>query len=737
MDAQKLGEIDQSTADRRARRPRRARWVLLSAMALLLWLAVGGIGGPTFGKLSEVSSNDQASFLPASAESTEASAWQAKFAAGGTVPAVVLLSSPEQLRPTDLKSIAALGAKLADARGVVKPASAEAGTGTTAAQPPVIGPVPSGDGKAVEFLISVQSGNGVKDSIASLRGVMADYLSTAGLPAGTASYVTGPAGFLADLVTAFGGIDGILLFTALGAVLIILLAVYRSVILPFAVLLTAVFALCGSIVVIFALAKAGVVPLTGQSQGILSILVVGAATDYALLFVSRYREALNHVQNKWEAIGRAYRGSFGAILASGVTVALALLCLLFSELNSNRGLGPIGAIGIVFSMIASFTFLPAVLGLLGRAAFWPRVPHEHPGSAPGSAADDVPRLWRRLSGMISKRPRTVWIGTAVLLLACAMGLPQLSASGVPQSKLILTKSEAVEGQSELGRHYPAGAGSPIVIVATQENATKAVAAAKAQNGISDVALLTSAGLAPRTQGPADPLVRDGRVLINATLRFEADSADAEATVASLRDALRSEAPGLLVGGVTATAIDTNSSAQADLWRVIPIVLGVILVVLVVLLRAVVAPLLLIGTVVLSYAAALGVSAMVFNHVFGFPGADASVPLFGFVFLVALGVDYNIFLMTRVREESALQGTRPGILRGLTATGGVITSAGVVLAATFAALGVIPILFLAQISFIVAFGVLLDTTIVRSLLVPALAYDLGHRIWWPGRLAKLQ
>ena len=734
VDAQKLGEIGRSTADRRERRPRRARWVLLSAMALLLWLAVGGIGGPTFGKLSEVSSNDQASFLPASAESTEASAWQAKFAAGGTVPAVVLLSSPEQLRPSDPQSIAALGAKLADARGVVKPAAAGTGTGTTAAQPPVIGPIPSGDGKAVEFLVSVQSGNGVKDSIASLRGVMADYLSTAGLPTGTASYVTGPAGFLADLVTAFGGIDGILLFTALGAVLIILLAVYRSVILPFVVLLTAVFALCGSIVVIFALAKAGVVQLTGQSQGILSILVVGAATDYALLFVSRYREALNHVHNKWEAIGRAYRGSFGAILASGVTVALALLCLLFSELNSNRGLGPIGAIGIVFSMIAGFTFLPAVLGLLGRAAFWPRVPHEHPGSAAG---DDVPRLWRRLSGTISKRPRTVWIATAVLLVACAMGLPQLSASGVPQSKLILTKSEAVEGQSELGRHYPAGAGSPIVIVATQENATKAVAAAKAQNGISDVALLTSAGLASRTPGPADPLVRDGRVLINATLRFEADSADAETTVASLRDALRSEAPGSLVGGVTATAVDTNASAQADLWRVIPIVLGVILVVLVVLLRAVAAPLLLIGTVVLSYAAALGVSALVFNHVFGFPGADASVPLFGFVFLVALGVDYNIFLMTRVREESALHGTRPGILRGLSATGGVITSAGVVLAATFAALGVIPILFLAQISFIVAFGVLLDTTIVRSLLVPALSYDLGHRIWWPVRLAKLQ
>jgi RND superfamily putative drug exporter len=280
----------------------------------------------------------------------------------------------------------------------------------------------------------------------------------------------------------------------------------------------------------------------------------------------------------------------------------------------------------------------------------------------------------------------------------------------------------------------------VVVVADEKAAVAVLVEVKAQEGISDASVVSAqpdSGVRPLAKAATEPapLVRDGRVLINATLSSEADSAKAEQTIATLRQRLHEKAPGTLVGGTTATAADTNASAQSDLWRIIPIVLAVILLVLMALLRSVLAPLLLIGTVVLSYAAALGVSAWVFNHVFGFPGADASVPLFGFVFLVALGVDYNIFLMTRVREESTLNGTRAGILKGLGATGGVITSAGVVLAATFAALGVIPILFLAQISFIVAFGVLLDTTIVRSLLVPALAYDIGRRIWWPGRLAR--
>jgi RND superfamily putative drug exporter len=267
---------------------------------------------------------------------------------------------------------------------------------------------------------------------------------------------------------------------------------------------------------------------------------------------------------------------------------------------------------------------------------------------------------------------------------------------------------------------------------------------KASDGVGDAYLLADGGVpimtgAPANQvkpsAPAAPAARDGRVLINATLNYAADSTEAEDAVVALRQELKEIDGGVLVGGVTATALDTNTTAQRDLLTIIPVVLGVILVILMLLLRSVLAPVLLVASVVLSYAAAMGVSAFAFNNVFGFPGADATVPLFGFVFLVALGVDYNIFLMSRVREESLTHGTRPGILRGLGVTGGVITSAGVVLAATFAALGVIPIMFLVQLAFIVAFGVLLDTVLVRSLLVPALAYDIGPRLWWPGRLGR--
>jgi len=326
--------------------------------------------------------------------------------------------------------------------------------------------------------------------------------------------------------------------------------------------------------------------------------------------------------------------------------------------------------------------------------------------------------------------------------------------------VILNPSNAVDGQQVLDRHFEAGSGSPVVIIADASRAQPVLAHVKQQQGIAGASLYAGSqgqpGQPPSgqpaqgqpaqsqpaqsqpaqsqpAQPPSSPVVKDGKVLIDATLKMQADSADAEQVVRQLRQSLPAADPSVLVGGVTAIALDTNDTAQSDLAKIIPLVLAVILVILMLLLRSVLAPVLLIASVVLSYAAALGVSALVFNHVFGFPGADAAVPLFGFVFLVALGVDYNIFLMTRVREEARLIGTRPGILAGLGVTGGVITSAGVVLAATFAALGVIPILFLAQIAFIVAFGVLLDTVLVRSLLVPAVAYDLGRAIWWPSRL----
>lgn len=706
-----------TTSSAATRVPFWLRW-LVPAVLVLAWLAIAGVGGPTFGRLSEVSSNDQASFLPAGAEATEAADWQAKFRDSKEIPAVIVVESDSAFTPAQLRETAALKGKLEALQA-----------GST-----VIGPIPSEDAKAVQFVVPIASSAEVKTVVKELRNEV-----RASAPAGMQTFVTGPAGLTADLVSAFAGIDGILLLVALGAVFLILLIVYRSLLLPVMVLFTSVFALCAAILLVFGMAKAGWIQLNGQSQGILSILVIGAATDYALLYVARFREALTHTTNRTAAAVTAWKAAWEPILASGATVIIALLCLLFSDLNSNKALGPVAAAGILCALFAALTLLPALMALLGRAAFWPFRPKLLPETDREpelvTGLEGQKGLWRATGSLVSRRPRTVWVASVLLLLVAATGLLQLKANGVAQTDVILTASNAVDGQDALGRHFDAGSGSPAVIVADEANAQEVLAKLQTSDGVGDAYLLAEGG-APVITGapgaPAAPAIRDGKVLINATLNHAADSAEAENAVVSLRQDLKKIDGGVLVGGVTATALDTNTTAQRDLVTIIPVVLGVILVILMLLLRSVLAPVLLVASVVVSYAAAMGVSAFVFNNVFGFPGADATVPLFGFVFLVALGVDYNIFLMSRVREESLKHGTRAGILRGLVVTGGVITSAGVVLAATFAALGVIPIMFLVQLAFIVAFGVLLDTVLVRSLLVPALAYDIGPRLWWPGK-----
>ncbi|WP_461188143.1 MMPL family transporter [Arthrobacter sp. Z4-13] len=692
------------------------RW-LLPVILVLTWLALAGAGGPTFGRLEEVSSNDQASFLPASAEATAAQGWQAKFRDSDEVPGVIVLESDETLTPAQLGEVVGLRTELE---------RLELGSA-------VIGPIASEDGKAVQYIAPIDSSAGIKEAVQELRDSVAE-----AAPEGTRTFVTGPAGLAADLTAAFAGIDGILLLVALAAVFVILLIVYRSLLLPIVVLLTSVFALCAAILLVFGMAKAGWIQLNGQSQGILSILVIGAATDYALLYVARFREALTHTANRTAATLTAWKASFEPILASGATVIIALLCLLFSDLNSNKALGPVAAAGILCSLFAALTLLPALMALLGRAAFWPFRPKLAQADEQEleivTGLEGQKGLWQATGSLVSRRPRIVWVASVLLLLAGSAGVLQLKANGVPQTDVILSASNAVDGQDALARHFDAGSGSPAVVVADQGKAQEVLDTVKAADGVGEAYLLAQ-GSVPITGvpgAPSAPDVREGKVLINATLNFAADSLEAEDAVKALRAEVKAVDAGALVGGVTATALDTNTTAQRDLVIIIPVVLVVILFILMLLLRSVLAPVLLVLSVVLSYAAAMGVSALVFNNLLGFPGADATVPLFGFVFLVALGVDYNIFLMSRVREESLKHGTRPGILRGLSVTGGVITSAGVVLAATFAALGVIPIMFLVQLAFIVAFGVLLDTVLVRSLLVPALAYDIGPRIWWPGR-----
>ncbi|MGV9356678.1 MMPL family transporter, partial [Streptomyces misionensis] len=536
---------------------------------------------------------------------------------------------------------------------------------------------------------------------------------------GTQVRLAGPAATQADLADAFSGIDGVLLAVALAAVLLILLLVYRSVLLPLVVIAGAVFALGVACAVVYALADHGVVRVDGQVQGILSILVIGAATDYALLVTARCREELAAGRDRHDAARAALRRSAPAVLASAGTVALGLIALLLSDLTNNRALGPVGAVGIACAALSALTFLPAVLALLGRRAYWPAEPVGGTGAA---------GVWQRAASLVDRAPRRVWALALTALLVCSAGALTLDSRGVPLDETFVRHVPSVAAQQTLARHFPAGAGTPVVVLADAGAAARVERVVRETPGIASV---TATGAAGR---PTDePLVVNGRVRWEATAKAAPDTQDARDTVARLRIGLRAlPDANALVGGYTAQQYDTLRAAERDRAVIVPVVLAVILAILVLLLRSLAVPVLLVLTVALNFTATLGVAALVFRGLFGFSGTDPSVPLYGFVFLVALGVDYNIFLMSRVREETLRHGTRAGVGRGLVTTGGVITSAGVVLAATFAALGVIPLAFLVQIAFIVAFGVLLDTLVVRSLLVPALVRDAGDRVWWPTR-----
>ena len=718
---------DRATTPSVRERARRHSWVrvFLPVALILVWLVGASLGGPLFGKVDEVSSNDQTTYLPESADATQVQELLGEFRDSDEIPAIAVFTSKTTLTDAEISAITDAIADTPSLEGIADDVS-----------PALV----SDDGYAVQAFIPISGDAELKDVTAELGAEL-----RASAPDGVSVYITGPAGFTADLAAGFAGIDGLLLGVALLAVLVILVLVYRSLLLPLVVLSTSLFALCVALLVVWWLAKFEVLLLSGQTQGILFILVIGAATDYALLFVARFREELRIAEDKGTAVMAAWKGSFEPIVASGGTVIAGLLCLLLSDLKSNSTLGPVAAIGIVFAMLAALSLLPALLLLFGRAVFWPRRPRFEPEVVAEEHGMRTTGLWARLAGGITRRPRVIWIVTTLVLIVGAAGITQLNAVGVPQSDLVLGASEARDGQSALGEHFPGGSGSPAYVIVAEDSLQDAADVLLANDGVDSVAVtasdspsgtasVTTDGIVavgpPGTPAP-DPTVIDGEVLLQATLTDAADSDAAAETVRSLRAEL--DDVDALVGGVTATAIDTNDASIHDRNLIIPVILVVIMLILMLLLRSILAPVLLILTTVLSFGTAMGVSALVFDGIFDFPGADPAVPLYGFVFLVALGIDYNIFLMTRVREESLAHGTREGVLRGLSITGGVITSAGLVLAATFAALSVIPILFLVQLAFIVAFGVLLDTFIVRSLLVPALAYDVGKKIWWPSKL----
>ncbi|MFD9416655.1 MMPL family transporter [Streptomyces goshikiensis] len=692
-----------------------SRWLrwLVPAVLLVIWLGIGGALGPYAGKLGEVATNDQAAFLPRSAESTRVLEARKAFERSESVPAIIVWQARDGGEVTNAQQQEATSAvaSLAGRRGIGEPPSPA---------------LRSQDGRALQAVVPLAPDLGDE-----LPAVLDEVRAAADSVAGLSARIAGPAATQADLADAFSGIDGILLGVALGAVLLILLLVYRSLLLPLVIIISAVFALGLACAVVYALADRGIVRVDGQVQGILSILVIGAATDYALLLAARFREELAAGGDRTAAAVAAVtavRRSAGAIVASGATVALGLLALLASDLTNNRALGPVGAIGIACSVLAALTFLPAVLALLGRAAFWPATPK------PGDATAEGHRVWRRIASVIDRAPRRVWASTTLLMLVLAAFSPSLSSKGVPLDEIFVKDAPSVTAQEALARHFPGGSGQPAVIIANAAQASEVQAAARATDGVASAAPVTSSG---RPSGSRPPAI-DGRIRIDAILEAAADSDAAKNTVAELRTRLHAVRDAdAIVGGYTAQRYDTELTAARDRTVIVPVVLGIILLILVLLLRSLLIPVLLVATVALNFLATLGVSALVFEHLLGFSGTDASVPLYGFVFLVALGVDYNIFLMSRVREESLVHGARQGVLRGLTTTGGVITSAGVVLAATFAALMVIPLAFLVQIAFIVAFGVLLDTLVVRSLLVPALVIDIGPRSWWPSALARGQ
>lgn len=719
-------------------------------VALIAWLGIGGVGGAAQGKLSQVQENDARSFLPESAESTRVAELNDGFEQDPSLPALVVLATGTGEDATTIapSAIAAVTTWASGIPALALP-GAEPGGPQTVGDLLVSDPVafPSEDGKAILVPLALDSAasdeligeeSAVSIVVQALRDDLSSTLGSTATSAGDLglrAWVTGPAGYVADLVTAFGGIDGVLLGVALLAVLVILVLVYRSPFLPFVVILVAVFALSAAGLVVYQLAKAGTLTLNGQSQGILSILVVGAGVDYALLIIARYREELHHVADPFVAIRRALRAAIEPVSASAGTVIAGVLCLTLSDLRSNQGLGPVAAIGIAAAYLANLTLLPAILVMFGRrsrALFWPRRPAFDPAAA---GAEHVGTgVWGRWASTVGARPRTVAAVSGAVLLGLAAFLPTLRAGGTDQADIFLTDVDAVSGSVVLAEHFPAGSVQPAVVIVPADEADAAVAAASAVDGVVSAAVYTGAEAGPQSAG-GDPVVVDGRVRVDVVTSASPDTQEGITTVADLRSTLHAEVPGALVGGAAAEQLDVERATTHDLRLIVPVVLAVIFVILALLLRSVVAAGLLIVVNVLSFAATLGLGAIVFNHVLHWPPADRSVPLYAFVFLVALGVDYSIFLMTRVREEAGRFGTRRGVLRGLAVTGGVITSAGIVLASTFAALGIIPLLFLAQLAFLVSVGVLIDTLVVRSLLVPAVVHRMGEATWWPSKPAR--
>jgi RND superfamily putative drug exporter len=563
----------------------------------------------------------------------------------------------------------------------------------------------SENGKTAIITIPVDKSEEV-DVVAERVKEMRD-LAKDDLPAGMTAYVTGPEGFSADISNVFAGADFKLLATTAMVVIVLLLITYRSPtlwLIPLLVVGT-VDGMAGGLV--RTLAEWLGITLDGSITGILSVLVFGAGTDYALLLISRYREELLQFTNRHEAMARALRESGPAILASGTTVILALLTLTFAQLDGNRALGIACATGVFLAMVTAVTVLPAALVVFGRWIFWPLTPKF------GGINKSDNGLWAKLGKGVSRKPVIVAIVGFILLGAMASGASGLKI-GLSATDRFLAKPEAVAGQEVLAKAFAAGSSTPTTVIANNSQVDAVVAKAETVSGVDSVKVGAK---------------NDSITKIDVVLNDASGTDEAYATIVALREAVHAvDGADAKVGGLDAQGLDVKNAYAADQGLVIPLILALVFIVLVLLLRSFVAPVLLLLTVVASFFASLGAGWLVFVNILGFPALDLSVFLFSFLFLVALGVDYNIFLVTRAKEEAEKLGTRQGMIKALSSTGGVITSAGVLLAAVFAVLGVLPLVALAQIGVIVCIGVLLDTLLVRTVIVPALAFIAGKKFW---------
>lgn len=695
-------------------------WILLvlalalSAGAMFVGSAEGGASGPDS--------------LPASAESAQVEELLRTFPDSGETPAIAVFSRTDggALTQEDLAAADEARQRMMDVdRGVAsEPAPSIPPQGTAAPPeaaeatqrgdigPPPITPAPDGGAAIATIPLDAElTGLDLNAMVGEVRAAAVD-----GLPEGLTAQVTGGPAFAADIASAFDGADITLLAVTAAVVAVLLLLTYRSPVLWLVPLIVVALADRTAAVVASQVAAALDLPLDGATAGITSVLVFGAGTNYALLLVSRYREELRGVSDHREALARAVRGAGPAILASNVTVVLALLTLLFASLPNTRLLGFAGAIGLFVAVIFGVYVLPPALALAGRGLFWPFIPRY------GEADPSADGGWFKVASFVTRRPIRILAATVPILLLFSAGLSGLKV-GLDQTDQFRVKAEAVEGFETLNKHFPAGESTPTTVVANTDATAEVQEAITSTPGVE--------------QANPTRLSEAGLTRWRVVLEAEPETDEAFTAVEGLRESVHA-VPGAdaLVGGTDAQALDSRDAARADERLLFPLILGVVLVLLFVLLRAFWAPILLIMATTLSAVAAIGAGGWISTELLGYPAIDTSAPLFAFLFLVALGVDYTIFLVIRAQEETPAYGTRRGIVRAVALTGGVITSAGVVLAAVFAVLGVLPLVTLAQLGIIVGLGILLDTFVVRTVVIPAVFTIVGRRVWWPSKLARV-